>query len=204
VSASPRLLRSMAIALAMMAVLYARSTRAMDLFGVDNGPPSSPSTNALLGTRNTGCVFGKAPTSPLSLDEAIERALCSNPRTREAWATVKLQASRLGISKSAYLPTLSLTLERDGSDIETTVPSNRLLDSGGLQLSNTQALVLNWVILDASRGFDVSNNRPQGHIAIELSGGQESRRPRCRADQRCTAGADSTGGSRSGAGAGSR
>ena len=140
------------------ALLCIPAARAMDVFGAYQDLPASPAVNAALATRAWGCVFASVPSSPLSLEEAIERALCSNPRTSEAWAEIKLQASRVGISKSAYLPTLSMTLERDGRDIDTTVPSDRQLDSGGLQVSSTQALIFNWVIFDPSRGFDVNGN----------------------------------------------
>ena len=152
-------LRRTAVALCAASTLCLPTARAMDVFGVDQGTAQSPAANTALGPRNPGCVFDGAPASPLSLDEAIERALCSNPRTSEAWATVKLQAARLGISESAWLPTLSLTLERNGSDIDTTVPGDRRLDSGGLQRSNTQTLIFNWVIVDPSRGFDIRSSQ---------------------------------------------
>jgi outer membrane protein len=46
-----------------------------------------------------GCQFG-APANPLLLTEAIERALCGSPKTREAWADVKLQAAGVGVARS--------------------------------------------------------------------------------------------------------
>ncbi len=39
----------------------------------------------------------------------VNRALCANPQTRAAWATARAQAARWGMSRSAYLPTLSIT-----------------------------------------------------------------------------------------------
>src|ERR1700683_2591629 len=44
--------------------------------------------------------------SPIQLFDAIERALCESPKTRSAWAAIKGAAASVGISKSAYLPTL--------------------------------------------------------------------------------------------------
>lgn len=46
--------------------------------------------------------------SSLSLPEIVERALCNNPQTREAWANARYQAAQVGISKSAYLPSVSV------------------------------------------------------------------------------------------------
>lgn len=43
----------------------------------------------------------------LTLADVVEQALCSNPQTRGAWASARIQAAQLGASKSAYLPTLS-------------------------------------------------------------------------------------------------
>jgi len=45
---------------------------------------------------------------PLTLADVVEKALCNNPQTRASWATARIQAARLGSSKSSYLPTLSL------------------------------------------------------------------------------------------------
>ena len=42
--------------------------------------------------------------NPLGLIEAVERALCNNPQTRQAWAGAKAQAAALGVSQSEYLP----------------------------------------------------------------------------------------------------
>ena len=62
-------------------------------------------------------VGGPACPGPLaagkvSLAEVVKRALCQDPRTRQAWADSRLQAARLGIARSAYLPTVSATLSQ--------------------------------------------------------------------------------------------
>lgn len=46
--------------------------------------------------------------SSLSLPDIVERALCNNPQTREAWSNARYQAAQVGISKSAYLPSISI------------------------------------------------------------------------------------------------
>jgi outer membrane protein len=62
-------------------------------------------------------VGGPACPGPLaagkvSLAEVVKRALCQDPRTRQTWADSRLQAARLGIARSAYLPTVSATLSQ--------------------------------------------------------------------------------------------
>ena len=45
----------------------------------------------------------------LGLSDVIMAALCNNPQTKIAWQTSLYQASLVGVSQSAYLPTLSTT-----------------------------------------------------------------------------------------------
>ena len=51
------------------------------------------------------------PSAPLLLAEAVERALCQQPRTREAWAAARAAAAELGATRSAYLPQVSAELD---------------------------------------------------------------------------------------------
>ncbi len=44
---------------------------------------------------------------PLALFDVVDLALCNNPQTRSLWASARAQAAALGVSISAYLPTLS-------------------------------------------------------------------------------------------------
>src|ERR1035437_6650000 len=64
--------------------------------------PLSPSAAA-------PCQFTQQD-APLSLPEVVDRALCNNPQTREAWANARYQAAQAGLAQSAYLPSASLTL----------------------------------------------------------------------------------------------
>ncbi|CAJ0780398.1 hypothetical protein R8510_04738 [Ralstonia chuxiongensis] len=50
--------------------------------------------------------------SPLSLGAAVDIALCNNLQIKAAWAQIKLQASQLGQAKAAYLPSLSLAVNK--------------------------------------------------------------------------------------------
>ncbi|MDX1808556.1 MAG: TolC family protein [Sulfurospirillaceae bacterium] len=44
---------------------------------------------------------------PLSLEQVVKIALCNNPKTRIAWASLLYQKSLLGVSKSSSFPTVS-------------------------------------------------------------------------------------------------
>jgi outer membrane protein len=46
-------------------------------------------------------------SKPLGLSDVVMAALCNNPQTKIAWQTSLYQASLVGVSQSAYLPTLS-------------------------------------------------------------------------------------------------
>lgn len=46
-------------------------------------------------------------SSPLTLADVVDLALCNNPQTRALWASARGQAAQVGVSTSAYLPTLS-------------------------------------------------------------------------------------------------
>jgi len=52
------------------------------------------------------CAFATLG-KPLTLSEAVERALCHNPQTRAAWAGAKVQTAQVGVAKSAYLPAVA-------------------------------------------------------------------------------------------------
>ncbi|MBK9160178.1 MAG: TolC family protein [Nitrosomonadales bacterium] len=49
------------------------------------------------------------PDHALNLSDVVNLALCGNPQTREVWASARVQAAQLGVSKGSYLPSLSLS-----------------------------------------------------------------------------------------------
>lgn len=51
------------------------------------------------------CLFGD-PAGQLSMAEAVERALCHDPRVREIWAQVRAQRAIVGIERASLLPDL--------------------------------------------------------------------------------------------------
>lgn len=64
------------------------------------------------------CRFDPAATAPLALADVVERALCNNPQTHQAWANARFQAAELGVARSAFLPEINATgsVSRNWSD----------------------------------------------------------------------------------------
>jgi outer membrane protein len=83
---------------------------------------------------------------PLALLEAVERSLCNNPRTREAWADVKAQAAAVGV--------------RDSS--ATDVTGQPQLSSNTASTIRSESATLNWVL------FDFGGRTAALHNASEL------------------------------------
>jgi len=49
------------------------------------------------------------PARALNLLDVVNFALCNNPRTREAWASSRVQAAQVGVNRAGYLPSASLS-----------------------------------------------------------------------------------------------
>ncbi|WP_244119346.1 TolC family protein [Burkholderia gladioli] len=93
------------------------------------------------------CTFGDLPT-PLRLQDAVERALCNHPKTRQAWANVKIQAAAVGIGRAAYLPTLNGNWQGTRDIARNHVTGYPQYDSNyGTNLQNA-SVALSWVLYD--------------------------------------------------------
>jgi outer membrane protein len=96
--------RLAAVALCLAAL---GAARADDPFGTANLLPPAP------GRPFTGgadpCANKIEAGRALTLADVVDRALCANPQTRQAWAAAKVQAAEVGRSRSAWLPDVTLT-----------------------------------------------------------------------------------------------
>lgn len=88
------------------------------------------------------CQGVRPDGAPLSLTDVVERALCNNPQTREAWANALYQAAQVGIGQSAYLPTLNLNAS------ETRNRSDGGGNAGRTYSQLSAALSLSYVLYD--------------------------------------------------------
>ena len=110
-------------------------------------PPTASAK--MLGDGDEGvCVFGTLP-DPLPLQDAVERGLCNNPKTREAWAQVKIQAAGVGIGRAAYLPTVTGNWQGVRDDTATNVTGYPQYSSDyRSSVLRTESVSLNWVLYD--------------------------------------------------------
>jgi len=128
---------------------------AADPFATADLTAKSPAASIAQPTLVLPCDFPAVSPSPLSLSDVVERALCNNPQTHEAWANARVQAAQVGVSKSAKLPALNAT----GA-----ISRNETNGTGG-QIGNTTSytqqsvgLSLSYVLYDfGARSASVEN-----------------------------------------------
>jgi outer membrane protein len=129
--------------------------------GGDPNAPVSPEPAAPLPTVVNGdfCKVRRLST-PLVLFDAIERALCESPRTRSAWAAINEAAANVGLSKSAYSPTLEADARGVYQQEVTEVTDAPQLRSNFSKLVNEETLRLGWVLYDfGARSAALDNSR---------------------------------------------
>ena len=110
--------------------------------------PASPTKSMIsLDTTQDPCQF-TILGSPLGLLEAVERALCNNPQTREAWANVKQQTALVGINKAAFLPTVNGSLGATWAKGAVLIPGYTGGELSYGTATSSGNLNLNWVLFD--------------------------------------------------------
>ncbi|OPY12550.1 MAG: Outer membrane efflux protein BepC precursor [Syntrophus sp. PtaB.Bin001] len=69
-------------------------------------------------TAPIACLVSKDFSSPLTLSEAVDIALCNNPQIRSSWANIRVRAAAVGEARAAYLPALNGALNRTKDRID--------------------------------------------------------------------------------------
>lgn len=129
-----------------------------DDFGFSKPPPNS--VTSLRATINLDDCRQQPVSAPIALFEAIERALCESPKTRSAWAAIKVASANVGIAKSAYLPTLDGTVKYAYQHNVTQVTDEPHLQSNYTKAVNEETLALGWVLYDfGARAATLKNAR---------------------------------------------
>lgn len=123
------------------------SACAFDVFGAAASVPPTPAGEFADTDAAHSCQFVPLG-APLRLAEAVNRALCENPKTREVWANVKIQAAAVGVAKSAYLPTLSASLQDGRDDATTDVKGYSRLSSVTRSTLYSGSASANWILYD--------------------------------------------------------
>jgi outer membrane protein len=105
------------------------------------------------------CAAG-ALSSPLTLFDAVSRTLCGNPKTRGAWATIRLNVAAVRIAKESYLPNLSAMARETESVTDTVLNREQALDTSANSLYPAGSLSLSWVLFDfGERGDELDAAR---------------------------------------------
>lgn len=155
-SEMPSVSRRAALLVWLSALTACSSSQAADPLRAEVGLPASQ-TAPLLG--NAACPEGRI-SDRLSLYLAVSRALCTNPRTRAAWADVQAAAASVGQSRAAYLPTLTASAQAISDHSQVRVSSAPYLSSGVASHVSTETLTLNWVLFDfGGRSAGVTNSK---------------------------------------------
>src|SRR5262249_12594594 len=81
----------------------------------------------------SAAVSDKAETLPLTLEDAVRRAVEHNPDLAVVRLDTEVEAARVGETKGAYVPVFSSTL---GRSTNTTPPSNFLLGDRGVDVND--------------------------------------------------------------------
>ncbi len=124
------------------------SARAGDRTENASGIPASPAARLLTDSSDPDpCSFGVL-SMPVTLAEAVNRTLCENPKTRSAWATVKLYAAAVKIGQESYLPTLSVKAAETQSSTQTRIKYDSALDTSANDLYPAASMSLSWVLYD--------------------------------------------------------
>jgi len=98
--------------------------------------------------------------SPIALFEAVERALCESPKTRSSWAGIKAAAAGLGMSKSAYLPTIEANGRYLYEHDDTQTLDTPRLHTNYARPVNEETLSLGWVLYDfGARSAAIDNSK---------------------------------------------
>jgi outer membrane protein len=137
--------RRRAVALLLACFAVGSAAQAFDPFHTERGLPATAAGRLLADPEI--CSFGEVG-KPLPLVEAVERSLCNNPRTRQAWAGIKVQAAGVGVSRAAYLPQVTASVQGVHDESSSHVPSHPEWSSSNRALVDTESVSLSWVLYD--------------------------------------------------------
>lgn len=137
-----------AYSIGMRLLCIAGPAHAFDPLFAERAIPATPAA-LMKGDAVTGtCVFGAMQT-PLRLPEAVERALCNNPQTRQAWADVKAAAAAVGKGRSAYLPQVTGNWQGTRDETKEAISGLSQFDSTYRNSAlRNESVSLSWVLYD--------------------------------------------------------
>jgi TolC family type I secretion outer membrane protein len=86
------------------------------------------------------------PAAAISLTDVVDRALCANPQTREAWANARVRAAEVGVARSAFLPSLDASVSWNSTN-----PDSAFTVADGWRSSTRAAATLSYLLYDFGR-----------------------------------------------------
>jgi len=135
----------------MSATMLATEAQAFDPadpFNTDAITPQPPRLQLPAETTFTPCRTFPADAT-YGVLEVVDQALCHNPKTREAWASARIQAAELGTARAAYLP-----------DLDGKIAATHSRTDGDSTDQRTAALTLSWLLYDfGARDANLENAR---------------------------------------------
>lgn len=143
-----------------------QSAMAMDVFATER----DVSRTAMKDINNStwSCEVGPVPAL-LTLEEMIERVLCHDPQTRQAWASAKTQAALVGVKQSAYLPRLNGSSSATSGRNDTAYEQRGEYSRHGHQRQLDNRLTLSWVLFDFGRRESALRNARQLLVAANAN-----------------------------------
>ncbi|VVM53721.1 TolC family protein [Pseudomonas fluorescens] len=143
-----------------------QSAMAVDVFATER----DVSRTAMKDINNStwSCESGPVPAL-LTLEEMIERVLCHDPQTRQAWASAKAQAALVGVKQSAYLPRLNGSSSVTSGRNDTTYEQRGEYSRHGHQRQLDNRLTLSWVLFDFGRRESALRNARQLLVAANAN-----------------------------------
>lgn len=116
----------------------------MDVFGTSNVVP----TYGDMALQRPGACLDPVGDGPISLRDALDRALCSDPKVRTAWLDIKVKAAQLGQAKAAYMPVIQANWQAIQDHSETDVTGHPNLSSANNSLIKTVGVTADLVLWD--------------------------------------------------------
>ncbi|MFT3850572.1 MAG: TolC family protein [Propionivibrio sp.] len=147
-AAVPRATFALPLILASLLAGTAQAFDATDPFGTEAITPAPPRLAPSAETHFIPCKPVET-THRYGVLDVVDRALCANPKTREAWANARVQAAQVGVAQSDFLP-----------DLDGRIGVSRSTGSADASTQNSASLTLAWLLYDfGARAANLENAR---------------------------------------------